>query len=75
VNVGSFASTDASASVVAACDPVNDVEDSEPPNALTPDVHLRPLAGARRAIPRTIHGVRLAITSTARSERRIAVRR
>jgi hypothetical protein len=38
-------------------------------------VHLRSVAGARRAIPRTIHGVRLAITSTARSERRIAVRR
>ena len=44
-------------------------------SALTPTVHLRPVAGARRAIPRTIHGVRLAITSTARSERRIAVRR
>ena len=28
-------------------------------------VHLRSVAGARRAIPRTIHGVRLAITSTA----------
>ena len=35
---------------------------------------LRLVAGARRAIPRRIHGVRLAITSTARSERRIAVR-
>ena len=44
-------------------------------SALTPTLHLRPVAGARRAIPRTIHGVRLAITSTARSERRIAVRR
>jgi hypothetical protein len=32
------------------------------------------LAAARRAIPRRIHGVGLAITSTARSERRIAVR-
>jgi hypothetical protein len=29
----------------------------------------------KRATPRTIHGVRLAIISTARSERRIAVRR
>ena len=38
-------------------------------------VQPRPVAGARRAIPRTIHGVRLTITSTARSERRIAVRR
>jgi len=36
--------------------------------------HLRPVAGVRRAIPRKIHGVRLAITATARSERRIAVR-
>jgi hypothetical protein len=45
-----------------------------PPSALTPAVHLRSAAGARRAIPRRIHGVRLAITSTARSERRIAVR-
>ena len=36
--------------------------------------HLRSAVGARRAIPRRIHGVRLAITSTARSERRIAVR-
>jgi hypothetical protein len=33
------------------------------------------VAGARRAIPRRIHGARVAITSTARSERRIAVRR
>ena len=33
-------------------------------------VQLRTV-GARRAIPRRIHGVRLAITSTARSERRI----
>src|ERR1700677_1070271 len=32
-------------------------------------------AGVRRAIPRRIHGARLAITSTAWSERRIAVRR
>jgi hypothetical protein len=32
------------------------------------------VAGARRAIPRRIHGVRRAINSTARSERRIAVR-
>ena len=32
-------------------------------------------AGTSRAIPRRIHGVRLAITATARSERRIAVRR
>jgi hypothetical protein len=46
-----------------------------PPTALTPAVQRRPVAGARRAIPRRIHGVRLAITSTARSERRIAVRR
>ncbi len=37
--------------------------------------YLRPLAGARRAIPRIIHGARVAITSTARSERRIAMRR
>ena len=49
---------------------------SAPPSALTPvAVQLRlVVAGARRAIPRRIHGVRLAITSTARSERRIAVR-
>ena len=48
---------------------------SAPPSALTPiAVQLRPVAGARRAIPRRIHGVRLAITATARSERRIAVR-
>ena len=33
------------------------------------------MAGARRAIPRRIHGARLPIVSTARSERRIAVRR
>ena len=46
-----------------------------PPTALTPAVQLRSVAGARRAIPRRIHGVRLAIASTARSERRIAVRR
>ncbi len=45
-----------------------------PPSALTPAVQLRPVAGARRAIPRRIHGARLAITSTARSERRITVR-
>ena len=31
------------------------------------------MAGASRAIPRRIHGVRLAITATARSDRRIAV--
>ena len=37
-------------------------------------VQLRTV-GVKWAIPRTIHGVRLAITSTARSERRIAVRR
>ena len=44
------------------------------PTALTPvAVQLRTV-GVKRAIPRTIHGVRLAITSTARSERRIAVR-
>ena len=36
--------------------------------------YLRPVAGARRATPRRIHGVRLAIAATARSERRIAVR-
>ena len=46
-----------------------------PPSPLTPAVQRRPVAGARRAIPRTIHGARLAIASTARSERRIAVRR
>ena len=34
---------------------------------------VRPVTGAMRAIPRSIHGVRLAITATARSERRIAV--
>ena len=45
------------------------------PSALTPvAVQLRRVAGARWAIPRRIHGVRLAITSTARSDRRIAVR-
>jgi len=31
------------------------------------------VAGVSRAIPRRIHGVRLAITATARSDRRIAV--
>ncbi len=36
--------------------------------------HRRSAVGARRAIPRRIHGVRLAIIATARSERRIAVR-
>jgi hypothetical protein len=41
-----------------------------PPSALTPAVQRRPVTGARRAIPRRIHGARLAITSTARSERR-----
>ncbi len=46
-----------------------------PPTALTPAVQRRPLAGARRPIPRRIHGARLAIASTARSDRRIAVRR
>ena len=46
-----------------------------PPTALTPAVQRRPVAGARWAIPRRIHGARLPITSTARSERRIAVRR
>jgi hypothetical protein len=46
-----------------------------PPTALTPAVQRRPVAGARRATPRRIHGARLAITSTARSERCIAVRR
>src|SRR5580693_6133307 len=34
----------------------------------------RRVTGATRAIPRRIQGVRLAITATARSERRIAVR-
>ena len=37
-------------------------------------IELRPVAGVRRAIPRRIHGVRFAMTATARSERRIAVR-
>ena len=46
-----------------------------PASALTPAVHLRPLAGARRAIPRRSHGACVAIASTVRSERRIAVRR
>jgi hypothetical protein len=47
---------------------------SAPPSALTPvAVQLRTV-GARRAIPRRIHGVRLAISATARSDRRIAVR-
>src|SRR5580693_2312647 len=45
-----------------------------PPTALTPAVQRRPVAVARRATPRRIHGVRLAIAATARSERRIAVR-
>jgi hypothetical protein len=36
-------------------------------------VHLRSVAGARRAIARRIHGFRLASTSTARSDRRSAV--
>jgi hypothetical protein len=48
---------------------------SEPtPSALTPvAVQLRTV-GVKRAMPRRIHGVRLAITATARSDRRIAVR-
>jgi hypothetical protein len=45
-----------------------------PPTALTPAVQRRPVAVATRATPRRIHGVRLAIAATARSERRIAVR-
>jgi hypothetical protein len=46
------------------------------PCVLTPVAsHLRPVAGARRAVPRRIHGALLAITSTARSDRRIVVRR
>ncbi len=45
------------------------------PARMTPAVQRRSVAGARWAIPRRIHGARLAITSTARSERRIAVRR
>ena len=44
-----------------------------PPSALTPAVQRRPVAGARRLNPRRIHGARLAIASTVRSERRIAV--
>ena len=56
--------------------PINDVEDSDTSNrADSPAVQRRPVAGARWAIPRRIHGARLPITSTARSERRIAVRR
>jgi len=35
---------------------------------------LLPVIGARRAIPRRIHGVRLAISATARSDGRIALR-
>ncbi len=43
-----------------------------PPSALIPvAVQLRLVAGARRAIPRRIHGVRWAITAMARSDRRI----
>ena len=46
-----------------------------PPSALIPvAVQLRLVAGARRAIARRIHGVRLAITAMARSNRRIVVR-
>jgi hypothetical protein len=37
-------------------------------------VQLRSVDGERRAMPRRIHGVRFAITSTARSDRRIMVR-
>src|SRR3954451_10949341 len=50
---------------------------SAPLSTLNPvGVQLRlVVTGVRRAIPRRIHGVRLAITSMARSERRIAVRR
>jgi hypothetical protein len=36
-------------------------------------IELRLAAGVSRAIPRRIHGVRLAITATAQSDRRIAV--
>jgi hypothetical protein len=47
---------------------------SATPSALTPvAVQLRTVE-VRWAIPRRIHGVRLAISATARSERRIAVR-
>ncbi len=53
-----------------ACDaPVNHVEDSDT-LSVTTAVHLRPVAGARRDTPRRIHSIRLAITATARSERR-----
>ena len=45
------------------------------PSALTRvSVQLRLVAGASRATPRRIHGVCRAITASARSERRIAVR-
>src|SRR5215204_4877002 len=38
---------------------------SAPPSALTPVAgHLLPVAGARRATPRRIHGVRLAMAAT-----------
>src|SRR6478609_458666 len=45
-----------------------------PPSALTPVAAQLRTVGVRRATPRRIHGVRLAIAATARSERRIAVR-
>ena len=50
------------------------VSESRPERADSGSCQLRLVAGARRATPRRIHGVRLAITSMARSDRRIAVR-
>ena len=46
---------------------------SLPQRLLAQRIELRLAAGVSRAIPRRIHGVRLAITATAQSDRRIAV--
>ena len=75
MNVGSLASTERSASVASACDsPVNDVEDSDTSNRA--DSGCSAAAGGRGEVchPAQDPRVRLAITATARSERRIAVR-
>ena len=75
VNVGSFASTDRRRWHLNATHLSTMSWTQIPPSALTPAVQRRPVAGVRRPIPRRIHGARVAIASTARSDRRIAVRR
>jgi hypothetical protein len=73
VNVGSFARCIGVGASVSDSRG-NDVEDSDTSRRADSGCYLRSAVGARRATPRRIHGVRLAIAATARSERRIAVR-